>query len=109
MQWGSLHHNALELALEPVDSIILGDLVLQSDDTGGMLSPGHAESGADEDDVEVHAEDTGGGIVLEAEIDVLVDAEAEAARLREVGLLKLILLHLEGAIEDLVGLSATDL
>ncbi len=40
---------------------------------------------------------------------MLVDAEAEAASLGEVLLLKLILLDLEAAVKQLVGLEATDL
>jgi len=40
---------------------------------------------------------------------VLGDTETEAAGGREVLLLQLVLLHLQGAIKDLVGLEAADL
>jgi hypothetical protein len=40
---------------------------------------------------------------------VLVDTESEASGVCEVHLLKLILLHLEGAVKDLLGLESTDL
>ena len=104
-----LQEDALVLGLEPVHGILLGHAVLHADSSGSDLSLGDAVAGADEDDIEVHAEDTGGGVVLEAEIDVLGDAEAEAAGVGEVLLLQLVLLDLEGAVEDLVGLEATDL
>lgn len=52
---------------------------------------------------------TSGRVVLKAQIDVLGDTETEAAGGREVLLLQLVLLHLQGAIKDLVGLEAADL
>jgi hypothetical protein len=52
---------------------------------------------------------TSGRVVLKAQIDVLSDTETEAAGGREVLLLQLVLLHLEGTVKDLVGLEATDL
>lgn len=52
---------------------------------------------------------TSGRVVLKAQIDVLGDTETEAAGGGEVLLLQLVLLHLEGAIKDLVGLEAADL
>lgn len=47
---------------------------------GGFASSAETNSaaGALEDDVEVHTEDTGEGVILHAEIDVLLDAESEA-------------------------------
>ena len=65
-------------------------------------------SGSDHNNVEVHAENAGGRIVLEAEIDVLGDAKAKAAGVGEVLLLQLVLLHLKATVKDLVGLEATD-
>ena len=38
----------------------------------------NSASWALQDNVEVHAEDTGEGVVLESEIDVLLDTESEA-------------------------------
>ena len=42
-------------------------------------SKSDSASGALEHDVEVHAEDTGEGVVLDTQIDVLLDAESEVA------------------------------
>ena len=39
----------------------------------------HVHAGAAENDVEVHAVNTDGGVVLDAQIDVLLDAEAKVA------------------------------
>lgn len=58
--------------------------------------------------VEVHAVDTDGRVVLDAEIDVLADTEAEVAGLGEVALPQLVLLDLEATLENLLGLGATD-
>ena len=52
---------------------------------GGLAAPAQADPAAGplQDHVEVHAEDAGEGVVLDAEVDVLLDAEAEAACVRE--------------------------
>lgn len=47
-------------------------------------------------------------VVLDAQVDVLLDAKAKVARGREVALLELVLLDLEAALEDLLGLGAAD-
>ena len=51
-------------------------------------------------------EHTNGRVVLDAQINVLLDAEAEGASLGEVALLELVLLHLQATVEDLLGLGA---
>lgn len=58
--------------------------------------------------VEVHAVDTNRRVVLDAEIDVLRDTEAEVAGLGEVALPQLVLLDLEATLEDLLCLGAAD-
>ena len=55
-----------------------------------------AESLAAHDDVKVHAEDTDSGVVLDAEVNVLVNAKAKVARVGEVLLVELVLLDLVG-------------
>lgn len=58
--------------------------------------------------VEVHAVDTNRRVVLDAQIDVLGDTEAEVAGLAEVALPQLVLLDLEAALENLLCLGAAD-
>lgn len=58
--------------------------------------------------VEVHAVDTDAGVVLDTQIDVLGDTEAEVAGLGEVALPQLILLDLQATLQNLLGLGATD-
>ena len=53
--------------------------MLNSDSARSDLTPRNSVARADENDEEVHAEDTGGRVVFEAQVDVLGDAEAEAA------------------------------
>ena len=45
---------------------------------------------------------------LDAQVDVLLDAEAEVAVVGEVLLPQLVLLHLEATLEDLLGLNEDD-
>merc|ERR1712045_188179 len=59
-----------------------------------------------EDNVEVHAVDTNAGIVLDAQVDVLLDAEAEVAVVREVLPPQLVLLHLQAPLQDLLSLGS---
>ena len=45
--------------------------------SSGVLSVLNSLSGSGQDDVEVHTEDTGVGIVLDSKIDMLLDTESE--------------------------------
>ena len=75
--------------------------------TNGALhaaTAGDALTGAGHAAVEVHAVDTNGGVVLDTEIDVLADTEAEVAGLGEVTLAEFVLLDLEATLENLLSL-----
>lgn len=101
-------NNAVETLLEPRDGLLGADLVGSTDTADLLLAAGDTHTGAAHDDVEVHTEDTDSGVVLDTEVDVLVDTEAEVAGLREVTAAELVLLDLEGALKDLLGLGAAD-
>ena len=101
-------NDALESVLEPLDGVLLGDLVGVSDAALSDLAAGDAGTGAGQTNEEVHAVNTGGGVVLDTQVDVLVDAEAEVAGLGEVLLEELVLLDLEATLEDLHGLFSAD-
>lgn len=58
--------------------------------------------------VKVHAVDTNGRVVLDAQIDVLGDTETEVAGLGEIALAELVLLDLEAALQDFLCLGAAD-
>lgn len=73
-----------------------------------VLSLGDTVAWAAKDDEEVHTEDTDGWVVLDAEIDVLSDTEAEVAVLGEAALWKFVGLDTEGTLDDIDGLVATD-
>jgi len=69
---------------------------------------GDAGAGAGQLDVEVHTVNTGGGVVLQAQVDVFGDTEPEAAVLGEVAVTQLEVLHLQALLDDLLGLLAAD-
>jgi len=103
-----LSDNTIEARLEPLDGLVTLDAVRGADlglcsatasDT--LTRSGHAA-------VEVHAVDTNGRVVLDAEIDVLADTETEVAGLGEVALAELVLLDLEATLENLLSLGASD-
>ena len=56
----------------------------ESDSSDLSASVSHIHARPAQDDVEVHTVDTDGGIVLDAQVDVFLDAEAEVAVVREV-------------------------
>lgn len=58
--------------------------------------------------IEVHAVDTDTRVVLDSQVDVLADAEAKVASLREVALAQFVFLDLEATLENLLCLGATD-
>merc|ERR1719188_2681055 len=104
----SVEEDAIILGLEPLHAVLLLQLVLEADLAAAELTVHHAPTGAREVHVEVHAVDARARVVLDTEIDVLGDAEAEAPVLGEVLLPELVLLHLEALLEDLLRLLAAD-
>ena len=70
---------ATEFLNEPLLGLFLADLLEVSEGAGSRSSSGDSLAGSGEDDVEVHTVDTSGGVVLDSEINVLIDTEAEVA------------------------------
>lgn len=103
-----LTDNGIEASLEPLDGVVAVDSVLGTDLGLAAAAAGDALTGTGHAAVEVHAVDTDRGVILDAEIDVLRDTEAEVAGLGEVALAQLVLLDLEATLENLLGLGATD-
>merc|ERR1719158_2491904 len=103
-----LEDDAIELLLEPLDGVVRGHLVRLAEVGAAALALRDASARARELDEEVHAVNARGRVVLDAEIDVLRDAEAERARGREVRAQQLVLLHLQALLEDLLSLLAAD-
>lgn len=103
-----LSDDAIEALLEPFDRLVTVDAVASADSALAAAATGDALAGTGHAAVEVHTVDTDRRVVLDAEIDVLVDTEAEVTSLAEVALAELVLLDLETTLEDLLGLGATD-
>ena len=72
------------------------------------LSLRHTTARTSQLDVEIHTENTGVGVVLDSEINVLVDTETEISRVREVLLHQLVLLDLQTALQNLKSLLTTN-
>lgn len=103
-----LSDNGVEALLEPLDGVVAGDAVGGTDSALGAATADDTLTRAGHAAVEVHTVDTDTGVVLDSEIDVLADTEAEVAGLAEVALAELVLLDLEATLENLLGLGATD-
>jgi hypothetical protein len=93
-----LQDDSFVFLLEPGHGISLGHSVALTNFGGFALAASNTVTRSDKDDVEIHTEDTGGGIVLQTKIDVLVDTKSEATGVSKVHLLQLVFLDLKGTI-----------
>ena len=105
---GLVENDTIVLLLEPLHGLLASHLVRVAKSASLGLSLRHATTGASQLHVEIHTEDTGVGVVLDAEINVLLNTETEVARVGEVLLHQLVLLHLQAALQDLQSLLATN-
>ena len=103
-----LSDDAVEALLEPLDRLLALDAVASTDAALDTPALGHALALARHAGVKVHAVDADRGVVLEAEIDVLADAETEVASLGKVPLAKLVFLNLQSTLENLLSLGSAD-
>lgn len=62
---------------EPELGVLLGDSLELSESASTGLPLGDTSSGSSKNDVEVHSENTSGGVVLNSEINMLVDSKSE--------------------------------
>ena len=62
---------------EPLLGVLRGNFLELAEFASSVLSSGHSLSSSGEDDVEVHAENTGVGVILDSQINVLVNSESE--------------------------------
>ena len=67
------------LLSEPLLGFIGGDALEFAEFSASVLSASDSLASATEDNVEIHTENTGVGIILDSEIDVFVNTEAEVA------------------------------
>lgn len=100
--------DTVESLLEPGHRVVLLHPVLRTNPPGPFPPLRNTVPWPAHDDVEIHAEDTNARVVPGTEIDVLLDTEAKVAGLGEVAAAELVLLDLQAALEDLLGLGAAD-
>lgn len=94
----NLPHNPLEPVLEPLDSLWLRDSVAGSNPRDRSPPLSHSLSRPRHAAVEVHPVDADSRVILDAQINVLADAEPEVARRREVPLPELVLLDFQPSL-----------
>ena len=101
----AVEDDAVELGLEPLHGVLLGEPVRKAH-TASLATPvTDVHPSSAEDNVEVHPVDTNAGVVLDAQVDVLLDAEAKVSVVREVLAPQLVLLHLQASLQDLLSLN----
>ncbi len=74
-----LQDETLVFGLEPVDCVVFRDSLEAADTALGATTLCHTATRALQDNVEIHSVNSSRRIVLETEVDVLGDAEPEAA------------------------------
>ena len=96
--------DAIKALLEPLHRLLLSDLMIRAKRRAGDLALRDTSTRAGELDIEVHTVDTGGRVVLDTEINMLLNTEAKVASVREVLSANLVLLDLEALLENLLSL-----
>ena len=91
-----VENDTVILGLEPFHGIVLGESVGESQAAGLVLLVAHVHAGTAEDDIEVHTVNTDGGIVLDSQVDMLLDTEAEVTVQTEVFTAQLVFTDLKG-------------
>lgn len=104
-----LHNDSFIFLLEPGHGISLGHSVALTNLGRFALAASNTVARSDEDDVEIHTENTGGRVVLQTKINVLVDTKPEATSISKVLLLQFVFLDLEGTIQDFLSFKSSDL
>jgi len=103
-----LSDDTLESVLEPLGNLLALDLVSRTNAGLASTALGDTLTRAGHAAVEVHSVDADGRVVLDTEIDMFADTEAEVASLGEVALAKLIFLDFQSTLQDFLGLWSTD-
>ena len=78
-KYRSVVDSSIIFLLKPFHSILFADSVLGTNSAFASSSETNSASWSLEDDVEVHTENTGEGVILDTQIDVLLNTESEAA------------------------------
>jgi len=99
---------SVEGLTDPLHGVLLGDTVGDTDAASLGLLLLHVVGSATEHDEEVHTVNASLGIVLEAKVDMLVDAETEVSGLGEVLGANLVVRNLEATLDQVHGLVAAD-
>ena len=90
-----IEDDTVVLGLEPFHRLLL-DQAVREPNSSDLLSPvSDIHASPAQDDVEVHTVDADGWIVLDAQVDVLLDAEAEVTVVGEVFPSQLVLANLK--------------
>ena len=82
--------------------------MFSSDSAFASSSETNSASWSLKHDVEVHTEDTGEGVILDTQVNVLLDTESEAAGIREISLFQLSVLDLETSLQDFISFVTSD-
>ena len=104
----SVVDGTIELSSEPFHSLIFGDSMFGSN--GGFTSSSKSNSAACsfQNDVEIHTEDTSEWIILNTQINVFLNTEAETSGVRKVYFSELSVLNFKSSFENFVGFVASD-
>ena len=64
---------------EPLLGILTSDSLELANATTAVLLSGNSSTGSLENDVEVHTENTSGGVILDTKIDMLINTESKVS------------------------------
>jgi len=104
----SVVNSSIIFLFEPFHSLILANSMLGSDSAFASSSKTNSASWSFKNDIKVHAEDTGEGIIFNTQINVLLNTKTKTASIRKVSFLKLSILHLKTSFKNFISLISSD-
>ena len=103
-----LQNDTIEALLEPSSRLLLTHTVWSTNTRLAVLAAGHTHTWTSHADIKVHTENTNTWVILDTQVNVCGNTEAKVTRVGEVALLQLVLLNLQTALKNFLGLGTTN-
>jgi len=104
----SIEDKSIILLFEELSGFFFGDALSDADSVGASSSLRNSLSGFSEDDIEIHSKNTSVGIVLDTEVNMFLNTEAEIAGVGEVTFSKFEFFDFKSFFQDFFGLVSSD-
>ena len=104
----SIEDKSIILLFEELFSFFFGNTLGNTHSVGASSSLGHSLTGFLKNNIEIHTENTGIGIVFDTKVNVFLNTEAEITGVGEVTFSKFEFFDFKSFFQDFFGLFASD-